>query len=285
MECYAGGMRIDFLKMQGLGNDFLVFDVPALTDGGMLDPGVLRALANRHTGIGFDQALALGTPRDARNAISYRVFNADGGEVEQCGNGARCVAALVHAREPERGRTLTMESAAGLIEARVLDDGSVAVNMGIPNFDPRSLPMSFAAEQAVYSVAVDDAMLDFGAVSMGNPHVVMRVSDIKTAQLERFAPSIANHGLFPNRTNVGFMEIVDRDHIRLRVYERGVGETLACGTGACAAVAIGRRREWLDADVRVDLPGGTARVSWSGAGQPLWLTGPAKTVFSGSVDI
>jgi len=277
-------MRIEFLKMQGLGNDFLVFDAAATLEG-RLGAAKLRALADRHTGIGFDQALLLSAPRDPRNRVYYRVFNADGGEVEQCGNGARCVAALMFARRPDLGPELTLESAAGLVEARVRPDGLVAVNMGVPDFDPRALPMDAPAEAAEYSLEADGTEVQYGAVSMGNPHAVLCVDDVKAAPLERFGPTIETHPRFPKRTNVEFMEIVDRGHIRLRVHERGVGETRACGTGACGAVAVGRNRGWLDAEVRVDLPGGTALVSWPGPGSPLWLTGPAQQVFTGSIDL
>jgi diaminopimelate epimerase len=278
-------MRIEFLKMQGLGNDFLVFDAPPVNADEPIDSDTLRALADRHTGIGFDQALMLQPPRDSRSRVFYRVFNSDGSEVEQCGNGARCVAALMYSRQPELGRELTLESAGGPVRARVRDDGLVSVDMGIPNFEPRSLPMDAAAEMPAYSLRIDGTEIEFGAVSMGNPHVVLCVSDVKTAPVERFGPSIERHPRFAKRTNVGFMQIVDRTHIRLRVYERGAGETLACGTGACAAVAVGRMRGLLDSDVRVDLPGGTATVTWLGIGQPMWLTGPATMVFTGSIDI
>jgi diaminopimelate epimerase len=302
-------MRIDFLKMQGLGNDFLVFDTPSV-NGQSVDSNILRALADRHTGIGFDQALMLEAPREAHSRVFYRVFNSDGSEVEQCGNGARCVAALMYARRPELGRELTMESAAGVVHARVREDGMVSVDMGIPNFEPRSLPMeapgvgpaglgaaglgvagpaapgdASSGEMPVYSLEIDGTNIEFGAVSMGNPHVVLRVPDVKSAPVERFGPTIERHRLFAQRTNVGFMQIVDRKRIKLRVYERGVGETRACGTGACAAVAFGAKRDLLDSDVRVDLPGGSAIVTWSGPGQHIWLTGPATMVFTGSIDI
>jgi diaminopimelate epimerase len=276
-------MRIEFLKMQGLGNDFLVFDAPAADSH--LDGSKLRALADRHTGVGFDQALMLENPRDASSRVFYRVFNSDGTEVEQCGNGARCIAALLYARAPQLGRDFSMESSGGVVHARVRDDGMVSVDMGAPNFDPRALPMDADAEAPTYSFKVDGSEVEIGAVSMGNPHAVLQVSDVKNAPLARFGPSIENHPRFPKRANVGFMQIVDRGHLKLRVFERGVGETQACGTGACAAVAVGRRRGLLDADVRVDLPGGTAWVSSSDAGGHLWLTGPAKTVFTGSIDL
>ena len=276
-------MRIEFLKMQGLGNDFLVFDAVAADT--RLSSSKLRALADRHTGVGFDQALMLETPRDTLSRVFYRIFNSDGTEVEQCGNGARCIAALLYARAPELGRDLLMGSLGGLVRARVRDDGMVSVDMGTPNFDPRALPMDADAEARTYSLEVDGAVVEIGAVSMGNPHAVLKVPDVKTAPLERIGPSIEHHPRFPKRTNVGFMQIVDRSHIRLRVFERGVGETLACGTGACAAAAVGRRHGLLDEDVQVDLPGGTAMVSWPAQTGHLWLTGPATTVFTGSIDI
>ena len=283
-------MRIEFLKMQGLGNDFLVFDA-AVADA-RLDPSALRALADRRTGIGFDQALMLEIPRTVGTRVFYRIFNADGTEVEQCGNGARCIAALLYLRAPELGRDIVMESIGGIIKAHVRDGGMVSVDMGVPNFDPGSLPMEAPAKNApaapgapAYSLRVDGADVELDAVSMGNPHVVLRVADVKTAPLDRIGPSIEHHAHFPKRTNVGFMQIVDRGHIRLRVFERGVGETQACGTGACAAVAVGRRHGLLDEDVRVQLPGGTALVSWPGQDGHVWLTGPAATVFSGSIDI
>ncbi len=276
-------MRIEFLKMQGLGNDFLVFDAPAADS--RLDASKLRALADRHTGVGFDQALMLENPRDASSRVFYRVFNSDGTEVEQCGNGARCIAALLYARAPQLGRDFLMESSGGLVHARIRDDGLVSVDMGAPNFDPRALPMEAVAEAPTYSLKIDGSDVEIGAVSMGNPHAVLQVSDVKNAPLARFGPSIENHPRFPKRANVGFMQIVDRGHLKLRVFERGVGETQACGTGACAAVAVGRRRGLLDSDVRVDLPGGTAWVSSNDREGHLWLTGPATTVFTGSIDI
>jgi diaminopimelate epimerase len=280
-------MRIEFLKMQGLGNDFLVFDAPA---GNPLDSSKLRALADRHTGVGFDQALMLEAPRDAGSRVFYRIFNSDGTEVEQCGNGARCIAALLYSREPQLGRRLSMGSVGGTVRAQIREDGLVSVDMGVPNFDPSALPMVAPGggaldEASTYSLSVDGTDLEIGAVSMGNPHAVLRVPDVKSAPIAQFGPSIESHARFPRRANVGFMQIVGRDHIRLRVYERGAGETLACGTGACAAVAVGRRHGLLDAEVKVELPGGGAVVSWAAMGEHLWLTGPATTVFAGSIDI
>jgi len=276
-------MRIDFVKMQGLGNDFMVFDAPPA--GIRLDSDAMRALAHRHTGVGFDQALMLEAPRDPAARVYYRIFNSDGGEVEQCGNGARCIAALLYARAPELGRVLLMGSLGGLVRAEVREDGSVSVDMGVPDFDPRAVPMDGAAQAPAYTLQVDGAAVQIGAVSMGNPHAVLRVPDVDAAPVQRLGPRIEQHPLFPKRANVGFMQIVDRGHIRLRVFERGVGETLACGTAACAAVAVGRRGGALDAKVRVDLPGGSALVTWEGIGEHSWLTGPATTVFKGSIEI
>jgi diaminopimelate epimerase len=277
-------MRIEFSKMQGLGNDFFVFDAPPPADS-RLKPDQLRALADRHTGVGFDQALMLEAPRDARARVFYRVFNSDGTEVEQCGNGARCVAALLYARAPALGREMQMESPGGAVRARVREDGLVSVDMGVPDFDPRALPMTARGESLSYSLEIDGASIDVGAVSIGNPHAVLRVPDVASAPVRDLGPAIEHHAAFPNRTNVGFMQIVDRGHIRLRVHERGAGETLACGTGACAAVAVGRRDGLLGTDVSVDLPGGRAMVSWAGPAQHVWLTGPATTVFTGSIEI
>jgi diaminopimelate epimerase len=278
-------MRIDFLKMQGLGNDFFVFDAPPPAERERLDANTLRALADRHTGVGFDQALMLEEPHDRDSRVFYRIFNADGTEVEQCGNGARCIASLLYAREPEMGRDLVMASPAGLVRARVREDGLVSVDMGVPNFDPRAVPMRGAVGGPLHRLSIERDTIEFGAVSMGNPHVVIQVTDVEHAPVIRLGTALESHTVFPQRANVGFMQILDRHHIRLRVFERGAGETLACGTGACAAVAVGRRLGSLDPEVRVDLPGGVAEVSWPGPAERLWLTGPATTVFTGSIDL
>ena len=272
------------MKMHGLGNDFIVFDAPAAS-AGALGTREFSALADRHTGIGFDQALMLEPPRVAGTRAFYRIFNADGSEVEQCGNGVRCVAALLYEREPQAGRDFLLESPGGRIEARVRQDGLVSVDMGQPNFLPASLPFEASSESYLYPLNVNGKEIDIGAVSMGNPHAVLRVPDIDAASVDRLGPAIEHHPRFAKRTNVGFMQILDRGHIRLRVHERGVGETLACGTGACAAVAVGRRHGLLDAEVEVALKGGKALISWPGGDQHLWMTGPAARVFSGSIDI
>jgi diaminopimelate epimerase len=273
-------MQLRFVKMHGLGNDFIVFE--ARTPEEVPSSARLRALADRHTGVGFDQALVLEPPRRPDTAVYYRVFNADGGEVEQCGNGARCVAALLAQRLGGNRRELTMESAAGLVEARLRDDGLVSIAMGVPDFDPRALPFTAEAEAPLYTLEVAGQSLSIGAVSVGNPHAVLRVPSVDSAAVDSLGPAVENHPRFPRRTNVGFMEIVTSGRVRLRVHERGVGETRACGTGALGAVAVGRRNGWLDSRVEVDLPGGRLGVEWrGGVREQIWLTGPTATVFEG----
>jgi diaminopimelate epimerase len=205
--------------------------------------------------------------------------------VEQCGNGARCIARLVASRAAERGRTLVLDSPGGLVEARLRADGLVSVAMGVPDFDPRSLPFAGEAEADSYRLDLPSGPVEFGAVSIGNPHAVIRVRSVRDAPVDTIGPAMENHARFPRRVNVGFLEIVARDHVRLRVFERGAGETQACGTGACAAVAVGRRHGPLAEEVRVDLPGGRLIVQWPGPGEPIWLTGPAETAFEGHVDL
>lgn len=274
-------MRIDFTKMHGLGNDFVVFDAPA---GGKLPTAEQwRKLSDRHTGIGFDQALVLEEPRRAGTAVFYRIFNADGLEVEQCGNGARCIAALLHRRGRAQAGVIVMDSLAGLIHARILAPNLVSVDMGAPNFDPRALPFDASSEAHVYPLEVAGDEVDIGAVSMGNPHAVLTVPSVEAAPVDRLGPAIESHRRFPRRVNVGFMEVTDRNSIRLRVYERGAGETLACGTGACAAVAVGRRHGRLDAEVKVRVRGGELSVNWPGPGEHIWMTGPAEVAFEGRV--
>jgi diaminopimelate epimerase len=276
-------MRIEFTKMHGAGNDFIVFDAPA---GAVLPtPEQWQALSARHTGVGFDQALVLEQPKRAGTSVFYRIFNADGHEVEQCGNGARCIASLLVRRGRAPAGEITMDSPAGLIHARVQNPDVVSVDMGVPNFDPRSLPFDASSEANVYVVEAGGSEVEIGAVSMGNPHAVLTVASVDAAPVDRLGPALEHHRRFPKRVNVGFMEVLDRSHIRLRVHERGTGETLACGTGTCAAVAVGRRHGRLDADVRVDTRGGELRVHWEGPGQRIWLTGPAVVSFEGRVEI
>jgi diaminopimelate epimerase len=275
-------MRIDFTKMHGAGNDFVVFDAPA--DESLLKPELLRLLADRRTGIGFDQALLLGKPRRADSGVFYRIFNADGDEVEQCGNGARCIAALLHHRGAARNGVLTLDSPAGVVQARI-DGASVSVDMGVPNFDPRSLPFEAQSQADSYALDVAGGTVAIGAVSLGNPHAVLTVASVEAAPVDTLGAAIERHPRFPKRVNVGFLEIVDRAQLRLRVWERGAGETRSCGTGACAAVAVGRRRGLLEDEVRVNVRGGELRVNWMGPGERIWLTGPAEISFEGHVEV
>jgi diaminopimelate epimerase len=276
-------MRLAFTKMHGLGNDFIVFD--AERPEAVPSAQTLRKLADRRTGIGFDQALVLSPPRRPDTDVYYRIFNADGSEVEQCGNGARCIARLVATRAARQERPLTMDSPGGLVQARLRRDGLVSVAMGVPDFEPRSLPFEAEHELASYRIELPTGPVEFGAVSIGNPHAVIRVRSVHDAPVDSIGPAMENHARFPRRVNVGFLEIVAPDHVRLRVFERGVGETQACGTGACAAVAVGRRHGPLAEEVRVDLPGGRLIVQWPGPGESIWLTGPAETAFEGTVDV
>lgn len=269
--------------MHGVGNDFVIIDHDSKQP--LPDRDRVRELANRRTGIGFDQVLILEPPRQKDTAVFYRIFNADGDEVEQCGNGARCIASLLAERMDSDTADIVMDSPAGIIEAQTRTDGTVSVNMGIPDFDPASLPFEASSESYIYNIDVAGSEIEIGAVSMGNPHAVLTVSSVDTAPVDRIGSVLEHHERFPNRTNVGFMEVIDDGHIRLRVHERGTGETRACGTGACAAVAVGRRHGVLDENVMVDLPGGRLVVSWAGPGEPIWMTGPAVKVFEGQVDL
>ena len=269
--------------MHGVGNDFVVFDAPV--PASLLDPAQLRALADRRTGIGFDQALLLDAPRRGENAAHYRVFNADGAEVEQCGNGVRCIAALLARRGLARDGGLTLESAAGVIRARLAADGEVSVDLGVPDFNPRSLPFDAPAEADSYGLEVGGQQLEIMAVSLGNPHAVVTVASVDSVPVATLGPLIERHTRFPKRVNAGFLEIVSREEVRLRVYERGAGETRSCGTGACAAVAVARRRGWLEARVRVSVRGGELQVNWAGVGEHIWLTGPVQISFQGQVEV
>ncbi len=274
---------IRFTKMHGLGNDFVVVDAI----GQRFDPAPeqIRALADRHFGIGFDQLLLVERPTQPGADFRYRIFNANGGEVEQCGNGVRCFARFVRDKGLTDKEEIVVETAGGIVRPRVEPDGQVRVEMGVPDFDPAALPFEQAPAER-YSLELEGGeRVTVGAVSMGNPHAVMVVEQVETAPVERLGPAICHHRDFPRQVNAGFMEIVDRGHIRLRVHERGSGETLACGTGACAAVAVGRRWGLLDPQVRVDLPGGRLLIRWDEPGAPLWMTGPATHVFEGKIEI
>jgi diaminopimelate epimerase len=276
-------MRINFTKMHGAGNDFIIFDAPRDTPA--LSSGQFRSLADRRTGIGFDQALVLHPARRTDTTVYYQIFNSDGAEVEQCGNGARCIAALLYRQGRAPAGEFMMDSPGGLVRARVDRDERVAVEMGVPSFEPAALPFDAAERQERYTLKAGNDTVEIGAVSIGNPHAVLQVAAVDAAPVASLGPVIEGHRRFPRRVNVGFMEVVDRSDIRLRVYERGAGETLACGTGACAAVIVGRQRGLLDSPVRVHVRGGELRVDWPGPGEPVWLTGPAEVAFEGHFDV
>lgn len=276
-------MRLRFTKMQGLGNDFVVID--ATREPVELDAGQVRQLADRRFGVGCDQVLLVESPPDGGSDFGYRIFNADGGEVEHCGNGARCFARYVVERGLFSGREIRVHTAGGPLVLYLEEDGQVSVNMGVPVLEPAAVPFATERRQPVYELEVDGEVLQLGVVGLGNPHAVMRVDDIDAAPVARFGPLIESHERFPRRVNAGFMQVVSPEQIRLRVYERGVGETLACGSGACAAVVVGRLWDLLEPDVAVDLPGGRLMVSWSGEGEPAWMRGPAETVFEGEIEL
>ena len=273
---------IKFTKMHGAGNDFVVLDgVRQHID---LSPEQIRLLADRHFGVGCDQILLVEKAQHKEADFRYRIFNADGGEVEQCGNGARCFVRFVHEQKLTPKREIVVETKSGLIRPRLEEDGRVTVNMAAPVFEPARIP--FTGSGAVSEpLEVDGTTLTISAVSMGNPHAVQIVDDVERAPVGKLGPLIEHHPRFPNRVNAGFMQVMDRHHIRLRVYERGAGETLSCGTGACAAVVAGIRRGLLDSPVNVATHGGTLTISWDGADQPVLMTGPAITVFAGEINL
>lgn len=275
-------MNLRFTKMQGLGNDFVVFD--AIRQQVDLDPATIRRLADRRFGIGCDQILLVEPPRLAGTDFHYRIFNADGSEVEQCGNGARCFARFVRDQGLSERDEIPVGTAAGAIRLYLEPDGQVRVDMGPPELTPERIPFQADTLSPTDTLEVAGETLTIGAVSMGNPHAVLLVEDIETAPVARLGPLIEAHPRFPRRVNVGFMQILTPTHIRLRVHERGAGETLACGTGACAAVVSGRLRGLLDTRARVSLPGGDLMIEWRGPSQTVWMTGSAKTVFQGEID-
>ena len=274
-------MSLRFTKMHGLGNDFVVVD--AIRQAVSLSPEQVRCLADRRFGVGCDQVLLVEPARLSGTAFHYRIFNADGSEVEQCGNGARCFARFVRDQGFTRDDVIKVGTARGPITLYVEPDGLVRVDMGAPRLDPADLPFDAPARAPTYPIEVGGEVVEIGAVSMGNPHAVLLVEDVASAPVERLGPLLEAHPRFPRRVNVGFMAAKGRDRIDLRVYERGSGETLACGTGACAAVVSGRLRGLLDERVTVRLPGGELRVSWRGGDAPVWMTGPAVTVFEGTI--
>ncbi|VXC15238.1 diaminopimelate epimerase [Massilia sp. 9I] len=283
-------MKLKFTKMHGAGNDFIVVD--AINQDVNLSPEQWRQLANRRFGIGADQILVVERPASEGIDFRYRIFNSDGGEVEQCGNGARAFARFVSDKGLSGERSIRVETMKGIIAPRLEDDGSVTVDMGAPRLDPAEVPFDAAGldgraegEDTTWPLSVDGDTVFVSVVSMGNPHAVQVVENVDTAPVESMGPAIETHARFPKKVNAGFMQVVDRHHIRLRVFERGAGETLACGTGSCAAVVAGIRRGLLDSPVRVSARGGELSIAWAGDGQPVYLSGPAVTVFEGEVEI
>ncbi len=267
-----------FTKMQGLGNDFVVVD--ATRQPFALAPADIRRLADRRFGVGCDQVLVVEPAREGAD-FGYRIFNADGGEVEQCGNGARCFVVYVREHGLTDKREIRVETAGGSIVPRMEDDGEVTVDMGVPRFRPEDVPFTGGTGAVVEPLDVDGATVQVSVLSMGNPHAVQVVEDVEVAPVATMGPAIERHPRFPRRVNAGFMQVVDRATIRLRVFERGAGETLACGTGACAAVVAGIRRGLLDAKVRVTTRGGDLAIAWQGGDAPVTMKGPARTVFEG----
>ncbi|MGE9553242.1 diaminopimelate epimerase [Erwinia amylovora] len=274
---------MQFSKMHGLGNDFMVVD--AVTQNVYFSPELIRRLADRHLGIGFDQLLIVEPPYDPDLDFHYRIFNADGSEVAQCGNGARCFARFVRLKGLTNKNDIRVSTQTGRMVLSVTQDELVCVNMGEPNFEPQQVPFRANKAENLYLMRAAEQTVMCGVVSMGNPHCVLQVDSVKTALVESLGPVLESHERFPERVNVGFMEVVSREHIRLRVYERGAGETQACGSGACAAVAVGIQQTLLAEKVRVDLPGGSLNIAWKGPGYPLYMTGPATHVYDGFIHL
>lgn len=276
-------MILKFTKMHGAGNDFVVLD--GVRQSIALSPEQIRYIADRHFGIGCDQILLVEkTLRDEAD-FRYRIFNADGGEVEQCGNGARCFVRFVHDHKLTGKREIVVETKSGLISPRLEDDGRVTVNMGAPIFDPSQIPFVSDSHEVIQPLQLGTEVIQISAVSMGNPHAVQVVDDIEAAPVTTQGPLIERHPRFPRRVNAGYMQIVDREHIKLRVFERGAGETLSCGTGACAAVVTGIRRKLLDNTVHVATRGGTLTITWAGEHSPVVMTGPVFSVFEGEINL
>jgi diaminopimelate epimerase len=276
-------MKLTFAKMHGLGNDFVVLD--GIRQSIVLSSEQLRFLADRHFGIGCDQVLLVEPASQPEVDFRYRIFNADGGEVEQCGNGARCFVRFVHEQGLTAKREIRVETLSGVIVPRLEDDGAVTVDMGVPVFAPAQIPFLSASDDLRQGLLVDGEEVVITAVGMGNPHAVQLVADVDSAPVERQGPLIESHPRFPQRVNAGFVQVLDRHAIRLRVYERGVGETMACGTGACAAAVAGIAGGLLDSPVRVETRGGALKLAWNGRGTPVLMTGPAVTVFKGEVEL
>ncbi|MFH2135291.1 MAG: diaminopimelate epimerase [Pseudomonadota bacterium] len=276
-------MSLKFTKMHGAGNDFVVIDGTRLSF--TLTPEKLRFIADRHFGIGCDQILLVEKSQRHDADFRYRIFNGDGGEVEQCGNGARCFVRFLHEKKLTSKKEIVVETKSGLISPRLEEDGRVTVNMGAPVLDSARIPFVSDSDEVIQPLDIDGQTVQITAVSMGNPHAVQVVADVDSAPVEQQGPLIENHARFPQRVNVGFMQILDRTHIKLRVYERGAGETLSCGTGACAAVVAGIRRGLLDETVHVATRGGALTITWAGDTAPVLMTGPAITVFEGEINL
>lgn len=276
-----GGTVLHFSKMHGLGNDFMVVD--NVSNNVYITPEQIRKLADRNFGIGFDQLLMVEPPYDPDLDFHYRIFNADGSEVEQCGNGARCFARFVRSRGLTNKHKIGVSTKSGTIHLLVEQDGQITVNMGVPQLEPDRVPFKANKQETTYILRADDQTLLSGVVSMGNPHAVTVVDQIDAAPVDILGPLFELHERFPERANIGFMQILSPQHIKLRVWERGVGETLACGTGACAAVVVGQLQKKLQQQVRVDLPGGSLTIRWQGPGQPVKMTGPASHVYDGQI--
>lgn len=276
-------MRLDFTKMHGLGNDFVVIN--GLNQSIQLQRAQLQRLADRHLGVGCDQILLIEPAQQADVDFRYRIFNADGGEVEQCGNGARCFARYVHECGLTDKTSIRVETMKGILTLVLRADGQVTVDMGIPQFEPAAIPFEATLRANHYMLDINGQAFKIGAVSMGNPHAVMQVDNIEQAPVHTLGPLLEAHPAFPNRVNAGFLQIDSRSTAHIRVYERGAGETLACGSGACAAVVIGRLWGLLDESVHAHLLGGTLTISWQGEGQPVYMTGPAEFVFEGSIEL
>lgn len=276
-------MHLRFTKMHGLGNDFVVID--AVSQAVQLSPAKVRALADRRCGIGCDQILLVEPPTEPNVDFNYRIFNADGSEAAQCGNGARCFAKFVWDQKLTGKKQIRVQTNAGILELQFENPQHITVNMGVPEFEPARIPFIADRPQALYDLEVNGNVLNIAALSLGNPHAVLRVDDIDRAPVRETGPLIQAHQRFPERVNAGFMAIDTRQHISLRVYERGVGETPACGSGACAAVVAGIQQELLDSTVTVSLTGGDLDITWHGEGQPVYMTGSANTVFQGRIKI
>lgn len=274
---------INFTKMHGLGNDFVVID--AIGQDVNLTAEQVRFIADRHFGVGCDQLLLVERPVRENADFKYRIFNADGGEVAQCGNGARCFARFVREKKLTDKDEVTVDTNAGQLLLRFIDGGLITVNMGVPKHVPAQIPLLMKDEAVQYSLEHDGGVVSFSALSMGNPHAVIQVEDVVGAPLETVGAWLEKHPVFPERVNVGFMQIVDRQRIRLRVYERGAAETLACGSGACAAVVAGIEQGLLDSNVSVSLPGGDLLIEWVGRGHPVFMSGPAVSVYEGQIRI